>query len=467
MTADRSISTTARTFSIPHLRSAVKGRFIVSGDADYDTARTVFIGGIDRHPAAIVKVSDAHDVAQVVNVARETGMELAIRSGGHSASGHSVSEGGIVIDLSAMRGMDIDVEGRTAWIETGLTAGEVTTALGEHGLAVGFGDTGSVGVGGITVGGGVGFLVRKFGLTIDDLLAAEVVTADGQILQVDSSHHPDLFWAIRGGGGNFGVVTRVQFRLHELPRIVGGMLFLPATPDIVRRFVELAEVAPEELSTIANVLAAAPPMPFIPPEAQGKPILMAILVYAGDAEAGEAVIAPFRALAAPLADMVRPITYPEMYMPDPEDYHPVGATRTLFIDSFGPREADVIFEHFARSSAQMTVAQIRVLGGAMARVPMDATAFAHRNRRILVNLAGLYGTPADKAKHEAWVTAFMEALRQDSTGAYVNFVGDEGGGRIREAYPGTTWDRLRAVKSRYDPDNLFRLNQNIPPVVPA
>ncbi len=464
MSPDQYASAATTTFSISLLRSSVKGRVIVSGDPDYDKARTVFVGGIDRHPAAIVQVADAHDVSQVITLARETGMELAIRSGGHSASGYSVSEGGIVLDLSAMKGLEIDVNGRTAWVETGLTAGEVTSALGKHGLVVGFGDTGSVGIGGITLGGGVGFLARKYGLTIDDLLAAEVVTADGQIRQVDASQHPDLFWAIRGGGGNFGVVTRFRFRLHDLPQVVGGMLFLPASPEIVRRFVELAEAAPDELSTIANVLAAAPPMPFIPEAAHGKPILMAVMAFAGNVDAGEACIAPFRALAAPYADMVRPITYPEMYQPEPEDYHPVGANRTLFLDSFGQREVDVIFEHFAKSSAQMTVAQIRVLGGAMARVPNDATAFAHRSRRIMINLAGLYGNLADKTKHEAWVSDFMAALGQGSTAAYVNFVGNEGEGRVRDAYPGATWDRLRAIKARYDPGNLFRLNQNVPPV---
>ncbi|MFN8380259.1 MAG: BBE domain-containing protein, partial [Anaerolineae bacterium] len=345
--------------------------------------------------------------------------------------------------------------------------GEVTSELGKHGLVVGFGDTGSVGIGGITLGGGVGYLVRKFGLTIDDVLAAEVVTADGQTLSVNANHHPDLFWAIRGGGGNFGVVTRFRFRLHYLPQVVGGMLFLPATPDTIRRFVELAEAAPEELSTIANVLAAAPPMPFIPAEAHGKPVIMAVMTYAGEAAAGEKAIAPFRGLATPYADMVRPITYPEMYQPDPEDYHPLGATRNMFLDTFGPHEVDVIFEHFGKSTAMMTVAQIRVLGGAMARVPNDATAFAHRNRRIMVNLAGLYGNPEERAKYESWVTDFMEALRQDSSGAYVNFVGNEGENRIREAYPTATWERLRAVKTQYDPGNLFRLNQNIPPSSPA
>src|SRR5574341_784812 len=454
----------AQEVSISDLRAAVKGQVIAPDDAGYDQGRAVFYGGIDRYPAAIVRVADASDVSRVVTLARETGVELAVRSGGHSVAGHGVSEGGIVLDLSNMKALDIDPEARTAWAETGLTAGEYTTAAAAYGLATGFGDTGSVGIGGITLGGGVGFLVRKYGLTIDDLLAAEIVTADGQLLHVDGDQHPDLFWAIRGGGGNFGVATRFKFRLHELGGIVGGMLFLPATPEIVRQFVAEAEAAPEELSTIANVMVA-PPMPFIPAEVHGKLIIMAFLVYAGEAEAGERAIAPFRALAAPYADMVKPIRYPEMYQPDPEGYHPVAAARNLFVDKVDQHATDVIFEHLGASTAQMAVAQIRVLGGAMARVPAEATAFAHRARRIMVNVAALYERPDQAAEHEAWVAKFAAALGEgNDPGVYVNFLGNEGEARVREAYPGGTWERLAAVKARYDPTNLFRLNQNIPQI---
>lgn len=257
------------TLSIPKLRSTFSGRVTAPGDPDYDKARTVFYGGIDRHPAVIVRVKDADDVARVIAVARETGLELAIRSGGHSVVGHCATDGGIVLDLSDMRDLQIDLENRTAWAETGLTAGEYTSAVGAHGLATGFGDTGSVGIGGLTLGGGVGYLVRKYGLTVDDLLAAEVVTADGELLHVDADSDPDLFWAIRGGGGNFGVATRFKFRLHEVSSVYGGMLFLPATPDVIASFIALAETAPDELSTIANVMPA-PPMPFLPVEYHGN-----------------------------------------------------------------------------------------------------------------------------------------------------------------------------------------------------
>lgn len=448
--------------AIRELRGAFRGRIITPDDPEYDATRAVFSGGIDRHPAVILRPTDAQDVARAVGLARDTGLELAIRSGGHSSAGHSVSEGGIVIDLRDMHRIQIDPEKRTAWAETGATAGEYTTAAAAHGLATGFGDTATVGIGGITLGGGIGFLVRKHGLTIDSLLAAEMVTAEGQILHVDAENHPDLFWAIRGGGGNFGVATRFQFRLHPVDTIVGGMLFLPATPDTIAGFMAAAEAAPEELSAIANVMPA-PPMPFIPAELHGQMIIMAMMVYAGEEQAGQAAMAPFRGLAEPLADMVRPMSYPEMFPPDEDDYHPAAVARTLFIDRIGRGEAETIYDFLQSSNAVMRVAQLRVLGGAMARVPVEATAFAHRKSRIMGSLAAFYTGPEDQATNAAWVADFAAALQQEDVGVYVNFLGDEGEARVRAAYPGQTWERLVAVKQRYDPTNLFRLNQNVPP----
>src|SRR6266508_4263166 len=433
------------TLSVSQLRSDFNGQVIAPDDAEYDKARTLFYGGMDRRPAVIIRVRDADEVARVIALARETGLPLAVRSGGHSVAGHSVTDGGIVLDLSDMRDLQIDVEGRTAWAEAGLTAGEYATAANAHGLATGFGDTGSVGIGGITLGGGVGYLVRKYGLTIDDLLAAEIVTADGQFLRVNSESHPDLFWAIRGGGGNFGVVTRFQFRLHKVDSVYGGMLFLPATADVIASFMALAEAAPEELSAIANVMPAQH-MPFLPAEYHGKLIVMAMLVYAGDVKEGERVIAPFRALATPIADMLKPMQYPEIYPPEQGDYHPVAASRTMFVDRIDRSVAEVILNHLQSSTAMMAVAQLRVLGGAMARVPVAATAFAHRKSRIMVNVAALYGPPQEKATHEAWVTKFAAALQQSDRGAYVNFLGDEGEARIRAAYPKSTWNRLQEIK---------------------
>ena len=460
------IQTTADRL-VDDLRSRVAGRVVGPLDPDYDAARATKVQA-DLHPAAIVEAADASDVAAIVRIARELGLELAVRSGGHSGAGHGGTEGGIQLNLGRLRDLDIDVADRTAWAGTGLTAGEVTTALSEHGLAVGFGDTGSVGVGGITTGGGIGFLVRKHGLTIDSVLAADVVTADGELVRADAEHHPDLFWAIRGGGGNFGIVTRFQYRLHEVPAIVGGMLILPATADAIAGFIAAAEAAPEELSTIANVMTC-PPMPFVPAEVHGTMVILALLAYVGDPQAGAAALAPFRALATPLADMVRPMPYAEMFPAEEGvgEQAPFAAARTLFLDAVDRELAGRILgeleDHHRTSGAIMTVAQLRVLGGAMARIPRDATAFAHRASRILVALASLVPTAEQLPDHVAWVERLAASIRQADAGVYVNFVNEEGPERVRAAYPGATWDRLVDVKRRYDPTNVFRRNQNIPP----
>jgi len=455
-----SISTSSS--SIAGLRASFDGRVTAPGDPGYDQARKVFYGGFDRRPAAIVRPADAAEVAQVVNLARDRGLELAVRGGGHSLAGHSTSDGGIVLDLSALTAIQVDPEARTAWAQGGLTAGAYTEAVGAHGLVTGFGDTGSVGIGGLTLGGGVGYLVRSQGLTIDSLLAAELVTADGRVLQVDAEAHPELFWAIRGGGGNFGVATRLKFRLHELPSIVGGMLLLPATAQVIADFMAAAEAAPEELSAIAAVMAA-PPMPFIPPERQGELVVLAMLAYAGDAEAGQRAVAPFRALADPIADMVRPMRYAGLFEPVDDLEVVEESARSMFLDGFDGTAARTVVEHLGASTAPMAVAQLRVLGGAMARVPAEATAFAHRDRPIMAAIGCVYEDARDRPTHDAWADGFAAALRHGSTGVYVNFLSDEGPERVHEAYPGPTWDRLVEVKRRYDPDNLFRRNQNIPP----
>jgi FAD/FMN-containing dehydrogenase len=447
------------------LRATVDGQVISPGDAGYDQARTVFYGGFDARPEAIVRPGNATEVAQVVTLAAETGLELAVRSGGHSVAGHSLSDGGIVLDLSAMKALELDPERRTAWAEAGLTAGEYTEAAAASGLATGFGDTGSVGIGGITLGGGIGYLVRKHGLTIDDLLAAELVTADGQLVCADPETNPELFWAIRGGGGNFGVATRFRFRLHEVSTIVGGMLLLPATAEVIADFMAAAEAAPEELSTIANVLPA-PPLPFVPPEHHGRLVVMAMLCHAGEVEAGQRAVAPFRALAAPLADLVQPMLYPRMYPPEDLSFHPTAASQTMFADAVDRGVAETILEALQSSDATMRAVQLRALGGAMARVPADATAFAHRQRRIMVNVAAFYDGPADRPARQAWVDGLAAALHQGD-GAYVGFLGDEGEAGVRRAYPKATWDRLAAVKARWDPTNLFHRNQNIPPRPPG
>ena len=448
--------------AIAALKSGFSGTLILPTDAGYDTARTVMYGGYDKRPGLIARVRTAADVQRVVDVARDTGVEFSVRSGGHSNAGHSTNEGGLVLDLRDMHAISVDAANKTLTAETGATAMDVTRAALEHGLIVGFGDAGTVGIGGITLGGGVGYLARKWGLTFDSLLSAVFVTADGKLLTASDGDNPDLFWALRGGGGNFGVVTKLTYRLNELPEFTGGMICLPATAETVAGFVAAAELAPEELSTIANVMPA-PPMPFLPPEVVGKMVILGMLAFAGPNADAEKAIAPFRALAKPYADHVKPGPYTQMYPPEDPDYHPTATARNMFMDRIGLSEARQIVDTLNASDAMFKVAQIRVLGGAYARVPVDATAYGHRKAPIMVNLAAFYTTPEDKLKREIWVDRFMADLTQETKGAYVNFLMAEGDDRIRGAYPGAIWDRLRQIKRKYDPANLFRLNQNIAP----
>ena len=447
------------------LRAAISGPVTGPDDAGYDAARQLFYRKFDRRPGAIAYPTNAADVAAVIGLARGVGLPLAVRGGGHSVAGFSTTDGGIVLNLESMKALEFDLPGRTAWAEAGLTAGEYTRAAGAHGLATGFGDTGTVGIGGLTLGGGIGFLARKFGLTIDDLLAAEIVTADGNVLSIDAQSHPDLFWAIRGGGGNFGVVTRFKFRLHELQSIIGGMLVLSGAPDVIAAFIAEALAAPDELSTIANVMKA-PPMPFLPESAHGKPFIMALLAWSGDSAAGEAVLARLRSIAPPLADMLRPMRYPELYTMFGEETGPgpaQGISRSMFLNDVDRRTAEIILEHVNASTAMLAVAQLRVLGGALARVPADSTAFAHRSNRIMATLGNIYENADDTPVQQAWLDAFLAALDQGVAGAYSNFLEGDGIGTVRLAYPGQTYERLAEIKRRYDPTNLFRLNHNIAP----
>jgi hypothetical protein len=272
--------TTVESTAVDDLRARLGGRVVAPSDPDYDALRVVVLGGVDPRPALIVRPADDADVVAAVTFARDRGLPLAVRSGGHSGAGHGTVDDGLVVDLRDLRAVDIDVEDRTAWVGAGATAGEVTAATAAHGLVVGFGDTGSVGVGGITLGGGVGYLSRSHGLTVDNLLAADVVLADGRVVRADAAQHPDLFWALRGGGGNLGVVTRFRFRLHPLGGVTGGILLLPASAEVVAGFLSQLQDAPDELSAIVNVMPC-PPMPFVPAEHHGELAVMALVCWSG------------------------------------------------------------------------------------------------------------------------------------------------------------------------------------------
>jgi FAD/FMN-containing dehydrogenase len=452
--------------SIDALRSRVTGRVVGPDDRDYDDLRTIAAGGFDTRPAAIVRPADANDVSGVVDLARQHGIELAVRSGGHSAAGYGSTDGGIVLDLRDLTSFDLDAASQTAWVGAGWTALELSSLTAPLGLVIPFGDTGSVGIGGLTVAGGVGYLVRKHGLTIDSLLEAEVVTADGRIRLVDEVTEPDLFWAIRGGGGNLGVITRFRFRLHPLETTAGGMLILPATPQAVAAFVAAAEAAPETLSAIANIMPA-PPMPFIPEAVHGQLIILASLLHSGEAAEGEQVLAPFRAIAEPLMDRLGPVAYLDLFPPEgPADQPPIAEVHPLFLDHLGESEAAAILDALQASSAPMRVVQVRVLGGAVARVPVEATAYAHRRALIMLNIVAVCAGPDDRPTQRAWAEELAGRLDQGVPGAYVAFMGDESPERLREAFPGGTWDRLQELKARYDPTNVFHRNANVPPALP-
>lgn len=415
-----------------------------------------------RRPLALARPVDAEDVGKVVRFAADSDVPLAVRAGGHSVMGHSNPAEALVVDLSRLDDLEIDVEGRTAWAGGGVLAGAYTNAAGAHGLATGFGDTATVGVAGLTLGGGIGFLHRKFGLTIDSLLAAEMVTPDGEVRLVDESNDPDLFWAIRGGGGNFGVVTRLQYRLHPVDTVTGGMLILPASPESLVSFVEAAVEAPDYLSVIVAV-AVAPPMPFLPPEVHGQLVMMGVMVHSGPQDQAESDLARFRSIATPLVDGLETMSYPDVFA-GPEPPQPVAmSVRSVFADEFSPDEAGAALDALSNATADMNIIQIRALGGAVSRVPNDATAFGHRQRAMTLNVAAAYEAPESRPEHEKWVEAVSEELRDGDPGAYINFLGDDSPEAVRAAYPQDTWERLVEVKTKYDPSNLFAFNHNIPP----
>ncbi|WP_210204315.1 FAD-binding oxidoreductase [Devosia submarina] len=446
---------------IDALANRLKGKITLPTHSDYDDCRALALGQFDHRPLLVARVANAPDIADLLDFARSNNLPIAVRSGGHSTCGHGGCEGGVVIDLRALNTLDINCDEMTAWIGTGLSAGEVTNALEKHKLIIGFGDSPTVGVGGLTLGGGVGYFVRKHGLTIDSLLAAELVTANGDILIADNKQNTELFWALRGGGGNFGVVTRFKYRVHQLPEFTGGPMIMPATPEVLAGFVAAAEWAPEELSTILMVMPALP-MPFLPPEIVGKTIILAMMAYAGPAASAQAALAPFRALATPLADLVGPAPFSSMYLPEPPGPKPAVSVRTLFMDGMSVAEAGKVLDVLEHCEAPMRMAQVRVLGGAAARIPNDATAYAHRDKRIMTAFLAMDGSPAAAIRHDAWVSSCIKALPQAIDGAYVNFLAAESD-RLSAAYPAATWERLRQIKRQYDPENLFRLNQNIPP----
>lgn len=450
--------------AVRDLQTHLLGSVILPHHERYEEARSVVNGLYNRRPALIVEAADTADVIRAVNFARDHELPLAVRSGGHSVAGHSTVDGGLVIDLGRMRGISIDPERRVAWAQPGLTWGEYARRAQVHGLATTSGDAATVGLGGLALGGGIGWMVRKYGLTIDHLISVELVTADGRLIRASADEHPDLFWALRGGGGNFGVATAFQLKLQPAGTILGGVTVYPATREVLRAYVDRAGAAPDELTTIGSVMLA-PPASFIPAHLQGSPVLMLMMCYVGDLDEGQRVVAPLRSLATPIADLVGPMPYPEMFALNKEaEARGLGLSiRSTFLDRFGDEVVDAILTQINQPSSPMSMAQIRVLGGAMARVPIEATAFPHRQKPYMLTIINLSPDPTQMAEHHAWTERFWNMVRPHGEGVYVNFLDDEGEARTREAYTASSYARLAEVKRRYDPTNLFRLNQNITP----
>jgi len=445
------------------LRARVAGDVITARSIEYDEARDTLYGR-DRFPFAVVRVASSEDVAATVEFAREHSLPLTVRSGGHSLAGYGVADDAIVVDFSAMKRVIVDPITRTARVQAGATSGDLAGPAAEHGLALSTGDTHSVGMGGLTTGGGIGFMVRRHGLAIDNLLSARVVTANGEIVTASATSHPDLFWAIRGGGGNVGIITEFEFQLAEVPQILGGALILPASREVLRGYLEYTPDAPEDLTTIANLMHL-PPLPFVAPERVGEVVLLVLVTWTGDVEAGQEALAPLRALAEPVADLISPMPYPAMYQLTAEQAVKHGASiRMMFADDLSDTSLDAMLAAVTASSSPMSLVQLRGLGGAYGTVPSDATAFAHRERRLFVSIINIWmDLSDDRAPHEAWTQALWEKIRPEGNGVYVNFLENEGAARVHEAYPGATYERLQAIKAKYDPENLFRINQNVTP----
>ncbi|WP_425350664.1 FAD-binding oxidoreductase [Phyllobacterium sophorae] len=449
------------------LQLQLRGSLCLADEAGYDEARTVWNAMIDRRPAAVVRCHGASDVMRAVRLARDNGLLLAVRGGGHNISGNAVCEGGLLIDLSPMRSVRIDPKTRSARVEPGVTLGEFDKEAQAFALATPLGINSTTGVAGLTLGGGFGWLSRKFGFTVDNLTSADVVTADGTLLQANATDNPDLFWGIRGGGGNFGVVTSFEFKLHPIgPEVVSGLIVHPfaRARELLAGYRQVAAQAPDEL-TIWVVLRKAPPLPFLPAETHGKEIVVFAVCYTGEPGKAQEALAPLRALGEPIADVIGP--------------QPYAAWQTAFDPLLTPGAynywkshnftalSDGLVDTLVDSIGTLPTAECEVfiaqLGGASGRIAADATAFPHRDANFVMNVHTRWREREDQEASIKWARGLFAATAVHATGGvYVNFMPEDETDRVAGAY-GSNYARLMALKAKFDPDNLFRLNQNIQP----
>ncbi len=448
--------------AIQAFQESVRGELLRPGDRGYDAARTVWNAMIDRRPALIVRCAGAADVIAAVRFAREQGLLVSVKSGGHGVAGTAVADGGLMIDLSPMNGIEVDATRRTARAGGGATWGELDREAQAHGLATTGGIVPTTGIAGLTLGGGLGYLMRRFGLACDNLLSADVVTADGELLTASAEEHPDLFWGLRGGSGNFGVVTSLEFQLHPVgPTVLGGFVFHPfdQAREVARFYRELTGTAPDELTT--HLAFATSP--------DGHPVVAYLVCYSGPLEAGEAVLAPLRGFGAPLADTIGPLPYTEVQAFGAPLYPPgrLNYWKSNFLNDLSDEAIEVLIEQFAAVPSPLSAAVVEHLGGAVARVDQDATAFGDRGAPYNLIITGEWTDPAETERNIQWVRDCWQAARPYAKETvYVNYVDAGEDARFKAAY-GANYERLAALKAKYDPTNFFRHNHNIRPAMAA
>jgi FAD/FMN-containing dehydrogenase len=453
--------------ALTELERSFRGQLVRPGDPAYDEQRKVWNGSIDRFPALIARCAGAADVIAAVRFARATGLVVAVRGGGHSFPGLSVCDGGVVIDLGPMNGIRVDPESRTVRAQAGVLLGELDRETQAFGLAVPSGIVTHTGLAGLTLGGGIGWLMRKHGLTIDQLIAVDIVTADGELVRASETENPDLFWGLRGGGGNFGIVTEFEFRLNPVgPTVLAGPIFWPMSEsaNVLRFYREWIAEAPDELMTIV-VHRKAPSVPFVPPDLRGELVVAIVSCYAGSVDDGERVLRPLRKFGSPVLDLCEPkpfLAHQGMFDPS----YPHGWSyymRACDVAELTDEVIDITVDHSLRIGSPLTAFPIWQRGGAAARVDEQDAAFHGRAAGYSFNIAGATESAEGFDEEREWVRAFWAALAPHHTSVYVNFLMNEGEERIRQAYGDQKYDRLKALKRRYDPDNFFRLNQNIAP----
>jgi FAD/FMN-containing dehydrogenase len=454
---------------VNHFKEMIHGNVLFPSQEEYDQARKIWNGMIDTRPACIVQCSGPADVIDVVRFARTHELLVSVRGGGHNVSGKALCDGGMMIDLSRMKGIHVNPTARIARAQAGVTLGELDRETQAFGLVTPAGIVTTTGIAGLTLGGGIGYLSRKYGLTCDNLLSVDLVTAEGEYLTVSQTQHPDLFWGVRGGGGNFGIVTSFEYQLHALgPMVLGGMLLHPMkdAPAFLRYYRDFIADAPDELAVVP-LLRLAPPAPFLPSSVHGQPVVGVIALYAGAIEDAESCIAPLRQYGTPLVDGIKPTPFRVLQSMLDASARPglQYYVKSEFLPPLSDALIDTIVDHASRITSPLSVIAGFHLGGAVSRVEEDATAYSHRDAAYSLIINCAWRDPAESATHIQWTREFWTALQPFSRGgAYINFQSrDEGEDRVINTYGTAKYKRLAVLKRKYDPSNFFRLNQNIPP----